>query len=342
MNIIFFAGAGMAKPLGLPTVVDFNEMINKTLDERELNFINNIKKYISYKKLNSNDIEYIFSSIAKFLGENAEVTVFLLNTLTSIDFIGNINNFIKLARSSNEKLKKIFYESLTNFDINKAKKLYVSIFKGIKQSFNTSNISFITTNYDSTFDEVVKRFKSDLVSIGFNDIDTLFKPYENIAITYQPSDNDFPSQSIEYIKLHGSIDWFKDNDNITFKIFAPIKPAYTDKSVLIYPGFKGFPDEEPFKSLHERFKNRLSKANIMIAVGFAFRDEAINNIIEPFLKKGLKIYHINPTPPDRYPPESKTPYFLKNYPDNFFHIQKSVSPENLEDLLKNVSHLHQR
>ena len=342
MNIILFAGAGMVKPLGLPTVVDFENIISKVMTEQEMNFITKIKQYIRDKKLNPSDIEYIFNSVNTFLKENPEITIYLINNSVNINIIPIFESLVKNARTSFEKIKKIFYSELNKFDIDTARNFYVTLFRKIKKIFNSKNISFITTNYDTTFDDVVKKFVVDFTSSGFNTVDFLFKPYQNIAFIYKPVNNPFPQNYIEYIKLHGSINWFIDKEGVIHRTYEPIIPENTSKSVLIYPGFKGFPNEEPFKSLHERFKNRLSEANIMIAIGFAFRDEAINSIIEPFLKKSLRIYHINPTPPDRYPPESKVPYFLQHYPEAFVHIQEAVSPENLEEILMKVLLHHQK
>ncbi len=342
-NIILFAGAGMVKPLGLPTVVEFENMISQSMNKEEMDFINKIKNYVKSQKLNDSDIEYIFNSINKFLQENPEVTIFLINREVNPDIPSIFRNFVKNAKTSFEKLKKIFYNSLNEFDIGKARLFYVSLFRKIKEIFNTSNISFITTNYDTTFDEVVKKFRADFTSSGYNTIDFLFRPYHNIAFTYQPSNNNFPKQSIEYIKLHGSINWFIDKEGVTHRTYETITPENTSKSALIYPGFKGIPYTEPFKSLHQKFIKRLNEADFMISIGFAFRDEAINSAIESILqrKPAFKIYHINPLSSEKYPPESKVPYFLESYPQRFVHIPEEVSPENLEGLLKKVLNLHQ-
>ena len=50
--------------------------------------------------------------------------------------------------------------------------------------------------------------------------------------------------------------------------------------MILYPGFKGAPKDEPFLAFHNYLEIRLHRADAAVFVGFAFRDEYVNTIIE--------------------------------------------------------------
>ncbi len=340
-KIILFAGAGMVKPLGLPTVTDFNEMIdNEFINPLEKEFINFIKNYVRENKLNADDIEYLFNAIKQFINETYDISIFILNRkFPGFNPMKNyLENIRKITPDIFNNIKKIVYNSLRNFGIDMAFNFYFELFKDIIEIFNTKNISFITTNYDLTFEHIVFNYFQNFKKLGFNDIDFGFKSFFQTYI-YDNQVKEFPENIIEYIKLHGSINWYyQEGFGMICRTIKEIVPDNPDFGAIIYPGFKGVPDIEPFKSLHMKFIKRLQKADFMIAIGFAFRDDIINKAIKNILdnRNDFKIFHINPTPVNKYPPESEVPEFLEEYPEKFVHIPQSVSLENLEDLLNQL------
>ena len=75
-------------------------------------------------------------------------------------------------------------------------------------------------------------------------------------------------------KLHGSVDWKRENG----EIICGTCDATGDIPIL-YPGFKGDPEEEPFSKFHEHLRAVVREARAAIFIGFAFRDEYINGIL---------------------------------------------------------------
>jgi hypothetical protein len=104
--------------------------------------------------------------------------------------------------------------------------------------------------------------------------------------------------------------------------------------LLIFPGFKGTPDGEPYKNLHDDLLSRLLTAHFVYVIGFAFRDEFINNQFETALKmnKDLFIYCYNPLETTELPQESKIGYFIKNYPSHFIYKKKAVKATDTNPL----------
>ena len=64
-------------------------------------------------------------------------------------------------------------------------------------------------------------------------------------------------------------------------------PVYKE-NLLIYPGSKTPPEEEPFKTLYERFETHMREADKCLVIGFSFRDAYLNRIFRDFLRSGKK------------------------------------------------------
>lgn len=79
-------------------------------------------------------------------------------------------------------------------------------------------------------------------------------------------------------KLHGSLNWLREADRIILG-GTQFKGNHKYHGV-IYPGYKGVPQEDPFSLMHSYFERALQSADVIIFVGFAFRDEYINTCLE--------------------------------------------------------------
>ena len=127
------------------------------------------------------------------------------------------------------------------------------------------------------------------------------------------------------MKVHGSVDWHRDTRGNCSRSMSSTIPDDPDQMAILYPGFKGVPDIEPFTSMHSKLNIRLFEATKIIVIGFAFRDLYINNIFENVmrLRKDSKIFYFNPLKIEEFPDDSQVPYFIKNYA-SFEHIRMAV------------------
>jgi hypothetical protein len=89
-------------------------------------------------------------------------------------------------------------------------------------------------------------------------------------------------------KLHGSLNWLREHERIIFG-GTEYKGDHAYHAV-IYPGFKGAPKDEPFSLFHSYLEAAIQRADLIVAVGFAFRDEYITTCFERNL--GNKLIHV--------------------------------------------------
>ena len=89
-------------------------------------------------------------------------------------------------------------------------------------------------------------------------------------------------------KLHGSVNWLREHGKIVFG-GTEFKGDHSHHGV-IYPGFKGVPKDEPFSLLHSYLEAAIQRADLIVFIGFAFRDEYITACLERNL--GSKVIHL--------------------------------------------------
>ena len=86
----------------------------------------------------------------------------------------------------------------------------------------------------------------------------------------------------------------------------------------------------------------MSEAEILIVIGFAFRDDYINNIIDYSLKRNKNLFTLcyNPLKLSQLPSDSRIREFAKKYSDTFRYVQAGVdiseSPLKLRETLRKV------
>lgn len=324
-KIIIFTGAGMSYPLGLPITTEFTKIIEKIPDK--------IKIYLErYLQEDFKDIEKIMSTLESFIDQHDFLTT-IIDQEIQLGYFQQTRSFLDDARDTCHHvltgLKDSIYDILNKFEEEKAAKLYTSLIKQIKdRSSEKTAISFFTTNYDLSFEKTLYLSLKKYTDLNIKSVDFGF--VDNMISQNYTSNQDFiwDPNTIEYIKLHGSLDWQEDELMGCVRTGTCIKPIDPNETPLLYPGFKGVPQKEPFISFHKRFENRIDNCDAIVVIGFAFRDEYLNSIFEFFLKTtGKKIYCFNPCNLEDFPEESKVPFFTEEY-TNFLLINKEVKIKN--------------
>lgn len=123
-----------------------------------------------------------------------------------------------------------------------------------------------------------------------------------------------------FTKLHGSVDWRREEDG---RIYAGNKNWSGDhaRQAIIYPAYKGEPNESPFREFQEHLKRAVREATEILVIGFAFRDGAINRAFE-FRNPHARIAVIDPAPKINAP---------KSW--NAEHIPKGFGAEGIANAL---------
>ncbi len=156
---------------------------------------------------------------------------------------------------------------------------WIQLLKGLEKI--DSAIEIFTTNYDLVLETVIQEAE---INVETGRVSNNIQMKLDTALWDPPSVNgDTPSRSLVenhgqlLTKLHGSVDWQRYNEDIIVG-----NPNFTEnhqKHLILYPGYKGEPDQEPFIKFHEHLRTVVQRANVAIFIGFAFRDGYINSIL---------------------------------------------------------------
>ncbi|MGA2315947.1 MAG: SIR2 family protein [Thermodesulfobacteriota bacterium] len=328
-KIILFTGGGIGVPVGLPTTTDFVSTITKIRDN------NPILKYVfEYLGKSSNDIEKLLFTLEELNREDNSTFKIIKNVVTegnlpeTVKIMENISSFNSQVKNAIDSIKKEIFNKLNNFNRIKAFSLYYNLFKEITTAVPGYKLSFSTTNYDLTFDDAFQSDTAKWDDIGIKKINDFFVEDRGrfILKTGFRKDND---DDMTFVKIHGSLNWHYDSGKNITKSGGVTTPDDPNTMPLIYPGFKGFIEDEPFKAFHDHLAADLDKAYAAIFIGFAFRDQYINFMLENALrrrqakKNALFVQCFNPARIDEYPSNSRLPYFAKEFKDMFFLYNES-------------------
>ena len=164
---------------------------------------------------------------------------------------------------------------------------YDELFKSVPRDI-------ITTNYDNVLETYCKQVKLDLVN-GFE------SSYLGDSRTWNNVWKD-EKNSLRLIKMHGSVTWQKDDNDAVLEISRPgLRDA--DRDVMIAPtlGEKDYGDSI-FPPLMDRFKTVLDETELLIVVGFSFKDPEIKHMILNRLKRSdenpcpMRLLYVDPIP----------------------------------------------
>lgn len=156
-------------------------------------------------------------------------------------------------------------------------------------------IDIVTTNYDMVLETAIKKSNVE-VSLGYTD-----GIFQEVDINQWAGE----SQHGLLTKLHGSVDWMRgepEDDESTDIIIRRGNPNFygnhSDRLIL-YPGFKGMASREPFNTFHKYFRKQMRAATHILFIGFAFRDEHIETILQE-IGRNRQVANWNPADqPDR-------------------------------------------
>ena len=187
-------------------------------------------------------------------------------------------------------LKRVIRETiLENFTVGDDQKtdienLYGSLFDVVGGA--SGRVDIITTNYDNIVETYCNHTDMRLVD-GFissrNGDHRVWKDSWNIK------DN-----CVRLVKLHGSVAWQRDGDNI----IGMKQPGSrrNDDDILIAPTLdaKDY-GNEPFPRLFKQCDTILSHTDALIVIGYSFRDEMINKKFIDIMGRGVPMLVVSPS-----------------------------------------------
>ncbi len=144
-------------------------------------------------------------------------------------------------------------------------------------------VQLYTTNYDTLFEQAAMQAGITVID-GFSfthprrfsgvnfDYDIVYRERSRIK-----PDESFIPNVFQLLKVHGSIDWWKDEDETIYQKDGVQNPC------IIYPASNKYESsyEQPYNELIAHFQQTLRKeGTFLIVVGFGFKDKHLQSIIK--------------------------------------------------------------
>lgn len=195
--------------------------------------------------------------------------------------VGNWNSKITSWEIKNENIFKDFldfiYERLISswikFDQEKAVELVAPI-KELLLSSESFDLTIFSLNYDLVFESSFNSENESLVYNGFSRCKW---------------EGDFLDPNIEsklkLYKLHGSQNWYFDEEEEEVKIGSPEENGV--KPLIVFGSGPKIQSYDPFLTLLADFRKKLKDATLYVVIGYSFQDKYINNILIQSLNSGL-------------------------------------------------------
>lgn len=144
-------------------------------------------------------------------------------------------------------------------------------------------VQLYTTNYDKLFEQAAQNIGATIID-GFSftlprrfsgnnfEKDIVYRERTRVK-----NEESFVPNVFQLYKLHGSIDWEKDEKG------SIIQNEHTEKPCIIYPASDKYESsyEQPYFEMMAHFQQTLRKeGTLLIVVGFGFKDKHIQNVIK--------------------------------------------------------------
>jgi hypothetical protein len=167
-------------------------------------------------------------------------------------------------------------------DVAHHRRFIRQLFKRRANLENRSRVTFITTNYDTLLEDALtleRRVPAD----GFTGAAIAFWTGDHIDNV-----DTYPARTHRVLKLHGSVDWFKDQELGLLRVRYGVRYLADLANTLIYPQATKYVEtqKDPFARIFDCFRKSLTikESHILVIVGYSFGDEHINTEIEHALQ----------------------------------------------------------
>lgn len=286
-NVVIFAGAGASRALKdstFPTTVEFFEALPDAIrGDAYFAFVEQfVRRSKDHDVIDIEEILLELQNLASFL-RSANDRSTIVGDAVAVNLLAHVNrgyNFGHLAPGGAELLKRI--ESLQGRINAQVFRLYRKepTDRELDDTWNPllsnlidkSNLNIFTTNYDIVIENALASLASEAAMYKW--LGATGRAQKRLDLEQWRED---AKRSFGLLtKLHGSLTWKLDDDEILLGDWA--FTGNHAKQAIIYPGFKGRSDAVFFDPFHEYLSRTLAKAHHVLVIGFAFRDDSINQI----------------------------------------------------------------
>src|SRR5690242_18309360 len=297
---MLFLGSGASTPLGIDCLSGITQRVEELLNPRLRGIIRNLTDIFEANQellINFNmDIEvlyFIFNCLVnrrQMLNDMGPFSILMHHFIENNDEFRRLDisndefqNFKESVAStlseviggygSNEQksIARQLYDQLYTIPIRNNHKFPNALGQMIAGSFNV----VATVNYDL----VLEIYSRQTNTAGIPKFLTRrgFKSHDGVEILDIQGITQ-GSMDLEYIKLHGSIDWWLNDQGMVVRSIEGNNPfeVLVDRT-MIYPIYEKSVSRDPFFALYQYFRKMLFRDDILIVIGFSFRDPSINN-----------------------------------------------------------------
>lgn len=300
MKIALFLGAGASTPFGKPVTAEFKDKLLEKYHSLSTPYF--FMEFLRCDKFQ--DIEQVLQSIKdikKFLDSHGGQFLASSYTPLFINYGGNHHQFNQeFFNKEIDKIEKIIHSEIFNYYRWEPKfneellKIYNSLFSIFDSNVNAVNV--FTTNYDSSIEEYCGLTQNHKCIDGFQ-----FNIRKRRLLwakgNYVPPDNDMGIDVYLY-KLHGSLNWKRHTAHEIERTTEESQPTDSNylHNVLIYPTLspKEEENDEPYKTIIDKFENYMKSSDVCIVIGYSFRDH-LNYVFEEFVERGKTLIIVSPT-----------------------------------------------
>jgi len=313
---MLFLGAGASKPLGIPTMREFTDVILNELNSRAKSQTqkNIIRDYLPHLQEIQSDVsgfgwEPDIESILSVLEARAEPRRALENIGPMITLYSKRRANISADSKAEQVIREIediIYEKCMN-DLNHdlAVRYYSDLWETMSRnirlldekghSYSMANGDILirevfTTNYDLAIETFLKQRR-----IHYDDgYDK--DPERDLSFTSQWRDN-----SVNLFKLHGSINYYVRTNGKVIQSDTEIseKDFYGRKveRMMIYPAGAKYTSQWPYYEYLLQLRRALIESRLCVVIGYSFRDPAIMNAFLDVIQRrpDLRIFLVSPS-----------------------------------------------
>jgi len=301
-EIVLILGAGASRPLGLPTMKEFWNLIKEvaekgTYDTRDV--LRKIEEVHTLEHVGGPpDLEQLLFLLERyklyydimfddpiFGFDQGQIWDYIFGPYSGKTFKRYIEKHLQydVWYSAGVKGLKDYLESLIiqaywpRFELGDKDRI-VSLFSPlvslILNEFGQPFVPVFTTNYDPVIESYCE-FSGTQLEYGFEGVGARHRWNRSRFANYLPAPD---KQNIVLFKLHGSLSWRREGDDI-FDYALSLQRGPGMFAVIYPTQTKEYPYEEPFKTAYRYLEDCLKHAKVAIVIGYSFRDRGIGYVI---------------------------------------------------------------
>ena len=305
---MLFLGAGASRPFDIQDLRGMTQIIKENLSSKLRNLVDTVENILldkKYQSLNLQlDLEILYTTFDHLVHRQEALKELGPFVVVLDSLVRNKHSNLSIEEGEFTSFQKIVADTLISeiekFNRNsnnqtKAWKLYDSLFGIVPEhgqfirdgSGHTSRPIFsnvVTVNYDMVLELFFhKRNKNGVPVPNF---DRRGFKQDNGARYLDLSGIINEQNKPEYVKLHGSIDWWQtDSGNIIESYPKDHLYETLIRRLIIYPIYEKHISDDPFFTLYQYFRRRLAlHEDLTVIIGYSFRDPSVNKAFFDWLK----------------------------------------------------------